>query len=79
MIKEIIILLFAIPLGIFGAYKTNWERDIYLDYFRYLIPILDILTLILYFVDKKTSLTLAFMAIMMVSWKYSTKWFKKRR
>ena len=79
MIKEILLLFTSILMGVFGAYKTNWEREIYRNYFKWMIPLILIFAAILFFIDKKISLVTIYIAIMLISWKYSTKYFKKRK
>lgn len=79
MIKEILILISAIPCGILGAYLTNYERKIYELYFQPIIWTLAVISAIYYVIDLKIALTTTFMIIMLLTWKYSTKLFKEKK
>lgn len=79
MLKETIILGSAIPMGVLGAYLTNYERKIYRYYFPTILWILAIVSVIYYALDVKIALTTTFMFIMILTWKYSTKFFKEEK
>lgn len=69
----------AIVLGILGAYMTNWEQDLYFEYLKYITPPIGVSAVLFLFIDQETSLILAAIFIMSLSWYYSTKlWFKKK-
>lgn len=79
MLQEIFILLLAIPCGLLGAYLTNYERKTYMLYFQPLIWILAIISAIYYTLNTKIALTTTFILIMILTWKYSTKFFKEEK
>jgi hypothetical protein len=79
MLTEILILLSAIPCGLLGAYLTNYERKIYNQYFQPIIWTLLVISAIYYTLDIKIALTTTFMIIMLLTWKYSTKYFKEKK
>jgi hypothetical protein len=75
IIKDILLLLIAIPTGIFGAYLSKTEEEIFnqKQYFPTMIICLTILAFIFYFIDTKIALVLTFILITIISWKISTK------
>ncbi|VVB80313.1 Uncharacterised protein [uncultured archaeon] len=79
MITEILLLLLAIPCGLLGAYLTNYERKIYNLYFQPLIWTLAVISAVYYSLNIKIALTTTFMIIMLLTWKYSTKFFKEEK
>jgi len=79
MLLEFLILLCAIPSGLLGAYLTNYERKIYSFYFPPILWTLAIISAIYYTIDIKVALTTTFMFIMLLTWKYSTKFFKENK
>jgi hypothetical protein len=79
MILEFLSLILAIPCGILGAYLTNYERNIYKVYFPPILWILAIVSAIYYSIDTRIALTTTFMFIMVLTWDYSTKFFKQEK
>lgn len=78
-LNTLITALIAVILGMLGSYFTNWEKDIYFEYLKYIIPPIGISTVLFLFIDKQTALILGAIFIMGLSWYYSTKlWFKKK-
>lgn len=75
IIQDILLLLIAIPLGIFGAYLSKSEEEIFnrKQYFPTMIITLAILALISYFINLKTAFVLTFILITIISWKISAK------
>jgi len=63
-------------MGIFGAYLTNWEKDIYKTYFKFIIPALLVIAVILAFVDLPRSFFTILLFLIASAWIISTRWFK---
>jgi hypothetical protein len=76
ILNNILFVLIAILMGIFGAYLTNWEKDIYKTYFKFIIPALLAVAVILLFIDKPTSFFTLLLFLIASSWLISTRWFK---
>lgn len=71
--------LIAVILGILGAYFTNWEKEIYFRYLKYLLPLIGISVVLFLFIDTTTALTLGAIFILGLSWYYSTKLLFNKR
>lgn len=71
--------LVSVLLGIFGTYLTNWEKNIYTNYFDFIIIALGVSTIVLMFVDKSTSFYLFYLFLMANSWHYSTKFLFNKK
>ena len=67
---SIIILIAAIPIGIFFKHLTEDEKTIYKKYFTPLLWVLAILAAIFYEINKQLAFTLTFMFIIVFVWNY---------
>lgn len=65
---EYIILLLAIPLGLFARHLTMEEKPLYNKYFSLIIPLVFILAVIFAFLNRTSFLTLTFVFLMLVAW-----------
>jgi len=79
IINEALIAVIAVLLGILGSYMTNWEKDLYFEYLKLILPPIGISAVLFLFIDQETTLILTAIFIMGLSWYYSTKvWFNKK-
>jgi hypothetical protein len=65
---EYILLLLAVPIGLFAKNLTKDEKQIYRKYFQFVIPLIFILAVTFAFLEKITFLTLTFMFLMLLTW-----------
>lgn len=79
IITNALFVLLGIPLGLVGAYLTNYERKIYTKYFSIILWILAIVSAVYYTLNLKIALTTTFMFVIILTWKYSTKFFKEEQ
>mgnify|MGYP001576391273 CR=1 FL=1 len=79
IIKTLAIFAISIALGILGAYITNWERKIYKNYLKYITLTLIIIGAIFLFINQIYAIYFFALALMGLTWQYSTKFFKNKR
>lgn len=77
IIISIIVLAAAIPTGMWLAYLTKDEKQIYKKYFPALLWLLAISSAIFYTLNTATALTLTFMFIIVLVWFKGDKILKK--
>lgn len=66
---EYLILIMAIPLGLLGRYLTDYEKPIYRNYFKWLIPGVFLAGVVFAFTnEKQIFFTLTFSFLMLVVW-----------
>ena len=75
-INTILVLLVAILMGVVGAKIAGWEKDIYKKYFAFISVVLVVAIIVSFFYSQTNALTLLAILLMIVSWSYSTKFFK---
>ena len=67
---EYLILILAIPLGLFLKYLTEEEETIYKKYFPAILWALAIVSAIFYTLNIKTALIFTFLFITVLVWNY---------
>lgn len=67
---SIIILLTAIPLGLFARYLTNWEEKIYQSkqYFPSFLWLIAIAAAVFYTLNTQIALTLTYIFLLILIW-----------